>query len=99
MEKMQSKNFNEQENKNETISELAHRHIKDEGHTTTDEELKNAKVVLSQNVKEDKENLFKVDNTTLIPPLAIEKKENMNDEENDKNQEKSLPNPYDILGG
>ena len=32
---------------NETISELAHRHIKDRNHTTTDEELRNAKIELS----------------------------------------------------
>src|SRR5215210_2379390 len=43
-------------------------------HTTTDEELKNAKVVLSQNVKADEESLFEADNTTIGPPLAMEKK-------------------------
>ena len=32
---------------NETISQLAHRHIKDRNHTTTDEELRNAKIELS----------------------------------------------------
>lgn len=102
MQSIQLKNINQKENENETISELAHRHVKDETHTTTDEELKNAKVVLSQNVKSDGENLFEVDNSTVIPPLIKENDEDVNDEDNDKNNEndeKSLPNPYDILGG
>ncbi len=99
MENMQSQDYNKEESKNETITELAHRHLKDENHTTTDEELKNAKVVLSQNIKADEENLFEVDNTTVVPPLSTDKKDNIDDEENDKNEEKSLPNPYDILGG
>lgn len=98
MENMQSKNPVKEENKNETITELAHRHAKDEKHTTTNEELKNAKVVLSQNVKADDENLFDVDNTTVIPPFAMEKKDDK-DEKNDKDEKMSAPNPYDILRG
>lgn len=31
----------------ETISELAHRHLRDKNHTTTDEELRNARIELS----------------------------------------------------
>lgn len=99
MENRQSKDTVEQKNKIETISELAHRHAKDEKHTTTDEELKNAKVVLSQNVKADEESLFEADNTTVIPPLPIEKKVDIDNERSDEDEETSPPNPYNILGG
>lgn len=96
---MKSENNNEKQNKNETITELAHRHAKDESHTTTNEELKNARVVLSDNVKADEQSLFEVDNTTIIPPLAEESSENRKDNEDEKNDERFLPNPYDVLGG
>ena len=42
---------NESDGKKETISELAHRHLTDENHTTSDEELMNATVEFSSNVK------------------------------------------------
>ncbi|MDB5250708.1 MAG: hypothetical protein JWQ40_5102 [Segetibacter sp.] len=47
---------NDYDSKNETISELAHRHLTDENHTTSDEELMNAKVELSSDAKGDNEN-------------------------------------------
>lgn len=98
MENMQSKNLQE-ENKNETITELAHRHLTDESHTTTDEELKNAKLVLTENVKADEGNLFEVDNTTIIPPLPGENSDKTDDDENDNKDEKPMSTPFDILGG
>ena len=45
---------------NETISELAHRHIKDRNHTTTDEELRNAKIELSNIASINITNLYSI---------------------------------------
>ena len=45
---------------NETISELAHRHIKDRNHTTTDEELRNAKIELSSITTINITNLYSI---------------------------------------
>jgi len=67
-------------------------------HTTTDEELKNAKVVLSQNVKADEESFFEADNTLIVQSLAMEKKDVIDNEGNDQDEERSPSNPYDMLG-
>lgn len=45
---------------NETISELAQRHIKDRNHTTTDEELRNAKIELSNIASINTKNLYTI---------------------------------------
>lgn len=95
MENLQSKELNQKENKDESIEELAHRHMKDESHTTTDEELKNAKVVLTDNVKADEEKLSEVDNTSITTHLTDRNGENLIDD----NDEKPMSNSYDILGG
>lgn len=89
-------NSNPEKNKRETITQLAHRHLRDQNHTTTDEELRNAVFELSENVHSD-ESLFEVDNTTITPPLPFEKNNNEADKGVDKNKNSS-PNPYNILG-
>ena len=53
-----------QGSKGETIRQLAHRHLRDENHTTTDEELKNALLELSSYGYSTEENRYQVDNTT-----------------------------------
>lgn len=85
---------NTQHNNNETIPELAHRHLLDEAHTTTDEELRNAKLKLTENVEAPEGNLHAVDDETVFPPLPIEKDEKG---ESDKPGNSPLPNPYDVL--
>jgi len=95
MENLQSKDLNQKENKDKSIEELAHRHMKDESHTTTDEELKNAKVVLTDSVKADEEKLSEVDNTYITTPLTGKNGENLIDD----NDEKPMYSSYDILGG
>ncbi len=79
----------------ETISDLAHRHLADENHVTTDEEIRNATIEEDEPVEVDEESLFEVDNTTLFPPLPHEPGV---DEEEKKDDKRSLPNPYDVLG-
>ncbi len=81
----------------ETISELARRHLTDESHTTTDEELLNAKVELSKVFDTSEDNLYTVDHRTILPPSPGEAEEDAGDvkEENDS----PVPNPYDVLGG
>jgi hypothetical protein len=97
-----SKNPKKKDSKSETITELAHRHLHDEGHTTTDEELRNAKVELTGNIKEDTESLFEVDNTPVTSPLQneIEKDTDLKDDdkEDDEDRKGDLPNPYTVLG-
>jgi len=100
-----SENPQKNDNKSETITELAHRHLTDEDHTTTDEELRNAKLELTENVKEDPQNLFEVDNTPVIAPshdeIEIEEENKTKDEDKeddeDENEKGDLPNPYNIL--
>lgn len=83
--------------KEETITELAHRHMTDPEHTTTDEELRNAKLEYSDadGVDAETEALFEEDNTTVIPPIPGEEKLTDN-KDNDK--EGDVPNPYEVLG-
>jgi hypothetical protein len=86
----------------ETISELAHRHLNDRNHTTTDEEFRNATLELPDHIKDvPGEELFEVDNTTIIPPLPGEESGGEESIENDKDKEgnnNTVPNPYDVLG-
>jgi len=50
---------------NETITQLARRHFKDKSHTTTDEELRNAKIELSNIVSINSGNLYELKNITV----------------------------------
>ena len=89
--------------KSETIRELARRHLLNQNHTTTDEELKNARIEFNDNFDnsvEDLSNLSNVDNNTLLPSLPFEHdSENINNMPSDSNtDQKSFPNPYNVLG-
>ena len=63
-----SSNSTQIQARKETIRELANRHLKDPNHTTTDEEIRNAKVVIDEMVEmdEDVERMFRVDNSTVL---------------------------------
>ena len=82
--------------KGETIAELAHRHLKDENHVTTEEEIRNARIEFSTPPAqdEDTEKLFEVDNSTVFSPLPGEDVE----DEKEKKGKGHNPNPYDVLG-
>jgi hypothetical protein len=89
--------------KSETIRELAHRHMLNENHTTTDEELKNARIEFDDNFDtsfKDLSDLYNIDNSTVLPPLPFEKNNGTIDDKtsDSNNHEKSFPNSYDILG-
>lgn len=90
------------ETRQETIKELADRHLADEHHTTSDEELRNARIVLDEHVEVDEENLYEVDHTTVIPPLPGEESDSTSeaedDDKTDKSSHRAVPNPYDVLG-
>lgn len=49
----------------ETITQLAHRHLKDKSHTTTDEELRNAKIELSNIVSVNTRKLYTIKSFTI----------------------------------
>ncbi|MDB5190815.1 MAG: hypothetical protein JWQ96_378 [Segetibacter sp.] len=89
-------NDNKPTSKGETISQLAHRHLADESHVTTDEEFKNARIEFSSPPAQDEENLFEVDNTTVLPPFPGEN--SLATEDDDKDLKRQSPNPYDLLG-
>ena len=89
--------------KSETISQLAHRHLLNQYHTTTDEEIKNARIEFNDNYDasvEDLSNLSNVDNNTVLPPLPFEQNaDNIYNKPSDSNtDQKSFPNPYNVLG-
>ena len=90
-------NATSEEKKPLTISELARLHLTDPNHTTTDEEMRNATLELTENVEVDEENLYEVDNTTVIPAMSIETSEEENEEGRHDKDEASAPNPYDVL--
>ncbi len=104
-----SKKRNKKNGKTETITELAHRYLKDETHTTSDEELRNAKLELTGNVEEDLENLYEVDHTPVIPSTSDNAEQNSfnkdkeddkkdkEDKEDDEDEKGTLPNPYTVL--
>ncbi len=79
-----------------TISELAKLHLTDQSHTTTDAELRDATLELTESVEVDEENLYEVDNETVIPAMDFEKsdEEKRDDDEEDRY---AAPNPYDVL--
>lgn len=85
--------------KAETISELAKRHLTDENHTTTDAEIRNAKVQFSENIHEDAamEELFEADNETVFPPLPGESDIISDTSDEDDAGKSSPPNPYNVL--
>jgi len=60
-----STNYQEKEPRKETIRELASRHLRDPNHRTTDEEIRNAKVVVdsSRRIDGDFEKMLEVNNT------------------------------------
>jgi len=93
---------NKQNSKSETIRQLAHRHLINQNHTTTDEELRNARIEFSDRFDtsiEDFSKLSDADNDTVLPAMPFEK-----NVENDnagvlglKNEKEPIPNPYDVL--
>ncbi len=89
-------NSKPKKSKGETISELAHRHLRDEKHTTTDEELRNATVELSDSAEPQDASLFDVDNTTVIPSASDDVQSIDEDVKSDKGED-SVPNPYSVL--
>ncbi|MEJ7679718.1 MAG: hypothetical protein WKG06_18040 [Segetibacter sp.] len=56
-------NISQKDGKSETISQLARRHLLNENHTTTDEELKNARIEFDDNFDASAEHLS--DNSVL----------------------------------
>lgn len=87
-------NTGRQSNRNETIPELARRHMVNEAHTTSDEELRNAKLKLTENVQAPEGNLHEVHDQTVIPPFPAEEDRS---EMSEKPGNSPLPNPYDVL--
>ena len=79
----------------ETISQLAHRHLTDPNHTTSDEELLYATVELTKSV-EPAESLFEIDNTPIFPPSSRELKMFADEEKAQREQSPAPPNPYNI---
>ncbi|MEJ7680279.1 MAG: hypothetical protein WKG06_20975 [Segetibacter sp.] len=57
--------MNQEQTANETITQLAHRHLKDRSYTTTDEELRNAQIELSKVVRVDKTRVFTIKSFTI----------------------------------
>jgi hypothetical protein len=80
--------------KPETISELAHRHLKDEKHTTSDEELRNATVEFSEDADTSDQSLFEIDNTTVTSNTVPTDDASEDRKGNDKG---TPPNPYTVL--
>lgn len=64
-----SKTNHQRAKKGETISQLAHRHLLDENHTTTDEELQNVRLELSENNALPQDDVHKGDETLLWSSL------------------------------
>jgi hypothetical protein len=88
-------NTSQEDGKGETIRELARRHLLNEHHVTTDEELKNAKLELDGEIElnNDRHDLGDADDT------PNRNSGNAADEiVDDKDPYKTdVPNPYDIL--
>jgi len=89
-----------QNGKQETIAELAERHMHNQDHTTTDEEMRNAKVEVDATVPDIEGDLHEVDDTTVIPPLPGEPDDSGvgNGADNDDDDNSAPPNPYTVLG-
>ncbi len=87
--------------KTETISELAHRHLRDQNHTTSDEELRNATVEFGDDEGAPDESLYEIDNTPVVPSkgnkadnTAVANGDNLR---KNKDDEDDIPNPYKVL--
>lgn len=91
-----SENVKPRKGKSETISELAHRHLRDENHTTTDEELRNATVELTDSAEAQDTSLFEVDNATVIPS-GTDQEQNNDADLKSKDGDDEVPNPYTVL--
>jgi hypothetical protein len=85
--KQKIENTSQEDGKGETVRELARRHLLNEDHVTTDEELKNAKLELDGEV-ELSDDRHDIDGANPPAPIIDDKKKD----------EKDIPNPYDILG-
>ena len=81
-------------NDGETIDELAHRHMKDQNHVVTDEEIRGAKMNPDAEIDYPDNSLYKADNSTLFPPIPGEPTITEKDEDSTKD---TPPNPYDVL--
>ncbi len=86
----------------ETISELAERHMKDPNHVTTDEEIKNAVVVVegASNPPEDLEKLIEGSDKTVLPPIFKsdeDRVDNRPETDEYENTNDGFPNPYNVL--
>jgi len=84
----------------ETISQLAHRHLLNENHHTTDEELRNAKIEYDgkgEDFLEAVSGLSDADNSTVIPPAPFEKNDNEDKDADTNKSHSSPPNPYEVL--
>ena len=70
-------------------------------HTTTDEELKNARIEFSDagSSFEDLEDLAEADNTTILPHSASEDNDTTTAANNTTSikKESPVPNPYDVV--
>jgi hypothetical protein len=98
----QTKNDIQKDRKHETIAQLAHRHIFDKNHTTTDEELRNAIIEFNASPYDSVDELSELsdeDNNTVFPSLPFEKSiTSVDDGETEvESRTGSAPNPYDVL--
>lgn len=91
-----SENVNPRKGKSETISELAHRHLRDENHSTTDEELRNATVELTDSAEDQDKSLYEVDNTTVIPS-SVDNGLSTDADAKSGDGDDDVPNPYKVL--
>jgi len=102
MKKGHLKGNDKEEIKSETISQLAHRHLRDRNHTTTDEELRNARIEINDGDGSFSEGLSEMadaDDNTVLPPLPFEKNINGADTKilDGDTEKDTIPNPYDVL--
>ncbi len=94
-----SENVNPKKGKNETISELAHRHLRDENHSTSDEELRNATVELTDDSAEANDtSLYEADNTPVTASETGDELSAGSDvKSEDGDDDDDIPNPYSVL--
>jgi hypothetical protein len=93
-----AENVNPKKGKNETISELAHRHLRNENHSTTDEELRNATVELTDSAEVNDTSLYEVDNTTVVPSETNDElNTDVDVKSEDGDDDDDIPNPYSVL--
>ena len=87
----------EKQTTGETISELARRHLKDQNHTTSDEELRNARVVLDEAASDMEESSSNSDTRTKELQVEGDNSESKKEPKGFE-QQGHPPNPYDVLG-